>query len=150
MKNFLPAVLAGLVAVALASPALAQDADRVWEQGSIWSVSQVETKPGQFNKYIKNLSENWRRYLDEQKKDGHVLSYRILSVDSPRDGEANLVLLVEFKDWAAYGTGVEYFEKLAERLQGSVQNASQSNIDREALRTLRGGITAQEIRFKDK
>ena len=148
MKKRLAALLAGFAIIALAAPALAQDPDRVWEDGSVWAVSQVETKPGQFNAYIKNLSENWRRYLDEQKKDGHVLSYKVLSVDAPRDGEANLILLVEFKDWASYGTGVDYFEKLSERLQGSVKAATQSNIDREQLRTLRGGVTAREVRFK--
>lgn len=142
-------VLAALACSTLPFVASAQDPDRVWDQGSIWSVSYVETKPGQFNAYIKDLSNVWRRYLDAQKKDGLVLSYRILNVDAPRDNEPDLILLIEFKDWAAYGTGVEYFEKQAVALQGSIEASLQSNVDRAALRTLRGGVTAQEITFKN-
>lgn len=140
--------LTALAGIALTFPAAAQEPDRVFDQGSIWSVSYIETKPGQFNAYIKDLSNVWRRYLDAQKKDGHVLSYRMLSVDSPRDGEPDLMLLIEYKDWASYGTGVEYFEKLAQQLQGSVEASQRASVNREALRTLRGSVTAQEIKFK--
>ena len=128
----------------------AQADDRVYSDGgSVWSISFIETKPGHFDDYIENLNQIWRRYLDEQKKDGDVLSYKMIPVAFPRDGEPNLMLMVEFKNWAAFDRGNnEYFDKLAERLQGSVDKATQSNIDREEIRSLRGGFAGQEISFK--
>jgi hypothetical protein len=125
--------------------------DRAYNDGgSVWAVSFIETKPGHFDDYIENLNQIWRRYLDEQKKDGDVLSYKMIPLPFPRDGEPNLMLMVEFKNWAAFDRGNnEYFDKMAVRLQGSVDKATQSNIDREELRELRGGFVGQEISFKD-
>lgn len=127
----------------------AQADDRVYKDGgSVWSVSYIETKPGHFDDYIANLNQIWRRYLDAQKKDGDVLSYKMIPIAFPRDGEPNLMLMVEFKNWASLDRGNEYFDNLAAKLQGSVDNATQSNIDREELRSLRGGFVGQEISFK--
>ena len=74
----------------------------------------------------------------------------MIPIAFPRDGEPNLMLMVEFKNWAAFDRGNnEYFDELAEKLPGSVDQATQSNIDREALRDLRGGFVGQEISFKE-
>lgn len=137
-------------ALLAASTATSLAADRVYQDGgSVWAVSFIETKPGHFDDYIEDLSQVWRRYLDEQKKDGQVLSYKMIPISFPRDGEPDLMLMVEFKNWAAFDRGNnEYFDGLAQRLQGSVDKATQSNIDREQLRKLRGGFVGQEIRFK--
>ena len=128
----------------------AQADDRAYDDGgSVWTVSFIETKPGHFDDYIENLNRIWRRYNDEQMKDGDVLSYKMIPIASPRDGEPNLMLMVEFKNWAAFDRDNEYFDKMAEKLQGGVDQATQSNIDREELRNLRGGFTGQEITFKN-
>ena len=129
--------------------AVCADDHRVYEDGgSVWSVSFIETKPGHFDDYIANLDQIWRRYLDEQKKDGLVLSYKMIPIAFPRDGEPNLMLMVEFKDWSVFNRGNEYFDELAKKLQGGVDEATQSNIDREELRMLRGGFAGREITFK--
>ena len=136
-------------ALAIVAISSAQADDRVYNDGgSVWAISFIETKPGHFDDYIANLNQIWRRYLDEQKKDGDVMSYKMIPIAFPRDGEPNLMLMVEFKNWAALDRGNEYFDELAERLQGSVDNATQSNIDREELRSLRGGFAGREITFK--
>ena len=148
MANLLCRVLFLSIALILVAPAQAQD--RVYEDGgSVWTISFIETKPGHFDDYIANLNQIWRRYLDEQKKDGHVLSYKMIPIAFPRDGEPNLVLMVEFKNWAAFDLGNAYFDGLAEKLQGGIDQATQSNIDREELRSLRGGFAGQEITFKN-
>ena len=146
IKSFIVALAAFVI---LPATAIAQDAERVWENGSVWTVSQIETKPGHFNDYIKDLSNVWRKYLDAQKRDGFVLSYKMLNVNFARDGEPDLILLVEYKNWAAFDQGVEYFEKLAQELQGSIKSAQVANINREELRSLRGGLVAQEVKFKN-
>lgn len=137
-----------LIVLFAVSPAQADD--RVYEDGgSVWTVGYIETKPGHFDDYIANLNQIWRRYLDAQMEDGDVLSYKMIPIAFPRDGEPNLILMVEFKNWAAFDRGNDYFDELAERLQGGIDQATQSNIDREELRNLRGGLVGQEITFKD-
>ena len=139
-------MLSAFVAVA---PASAQDNTRNWEQGSVWSIDYVRTKPGQFNAYINDLSNVYRAFLDAQKADGDVLSYKMLSVTSPRDGEANLILLIEYKDYATFDRSPEYFDEMTEKIMGSLDQSRQANIDRGALRDLMGGLTARELHFKD-
>jgi hypothetical protein len=130
-------------------PSQAQSSsERVWKQGSVWVVSYVETKPGHFNDYISDLSNVWKKYMDAQKEDGLVLSYKMLNISFPRDGKPDLMLLVEYKDWAAFDRGVDYFDQLTAKLQGSMEKARQANINREDLRVLRGSKVAQEIMFK--
>ena len=129
-------------------PVQAQSSDRVYEQGSVWTISYVETKPGHFDDYLTNLSNVWKKYLDENVKNGKVLSYKILSVNSPRDAEPDLILLVEQKDWAVFDTPDEYWDGVAKKVQGSLDKAKQANIKREELRTLRGSQTAVELIFK--
>ncbi len=138
------------VAALFAIGVSAQAADRVYDDtGSVWTVGYIETKPGHFDDYIENLHSIWKRYLDEQKKDGSVLSYKMIAVGFPRDGEPDLMLMVEYKNYAAFDRGNAYFDELAKKLQGGTKQATQSNIDREELRTLRGGWVGRELKFKN-
>ncbi|MEE9166107.1 MAG: hypothetical protein V3U24_01380 [Candidatus Neomarinimicrobiota bacterium] len=149
MKSLLRTMTALALLGIVTQPLQAQSSDRVWQEGSVWAISYVDTKPGHFNDYISDLSNVWRKYLEAQKKDGLIISYKMLNISFPRDGEPDLILLVEHKDWAAFDlANAEYSEKIAGRIQGSVQKAQQANINREDLRTLRGSIVAQEIAFR--
>ncbi len=150
MKSLLLTMTALALMGIFAQPLQAQSSDRVWQEGSVWAISYIETKPGHFNDYISDLSNVWRKYLEAQKEDGLLISYKMLNVNFSRDGEPNLILLVEYKDWAAFDAGnAEYFEQLTSRIQGSVQQGQQASINREDLRALRGSIVAQEIAFRE-
>lgn len=129
-------------------PVQAQSDERVYERGSIWTISYVATKPGHFDDYLIDLSKVWKKFLDAQIKDGLILSYKMFSIASVRDNEPNLILMVEFKNWATFDTPDKYYDKLTEKIMGSLEKADQSNIDRGELRTLRGGVTAVELLFK--
>lgn len=150
MKSLLRTMTALALLGIFAQPLQAQSSDRVWEEGSVWTISYVDTKPGHFNDYINDLSNVWRKYLEAQKKDGLLISYKMLNVSFPRDDEPNLILLVEYKDWAAFDKmNSEYSEKLAGKILGSVQQSQEASINREDLRALRGSIVAQEIAFRE-
>ena len=148
ISNTLRVSLLGLIMTVLTISVFAQSAERVWNEEGVWAVSYIETKPGHFNDYIADLSNVWRKYLEEQKKEGMVKSYKMLNVQFTRDGEPNLMLLVEYPNWASFDRGQKYFEELSKRLQGSMKNAQQANIKREELRSLRGSLVAREISFK--
>ena len=147
--NKLIAVIAACVLAALPLAAAADEHGRAYTLGTVWSVGYVETKPGKFDAYIEDLSNVWKAYLDQQIKDGTVVSYKVLTVVSPRDGEPNLLLLVESPNWASFDLqNLEYFDELAVKLQGSIKKSQKASIDRGALRDLRGGVLAQELNFK--
>ena len=68
------AVAAIVLGIGLVS-ASAQDKIPFVEK-SVWTITFVESKPGQFNSYIEDLSKVWQSYMKRMKADGHVLSYK--------------------------------------------------------------------------
>ena len=150
MKNKLFAVLSVVLFATLGSTSVfAQDHSRGWEQGYVVQVTEVHTKDGMFNAYINDLSNVWRKFMEAQKEEGHVISYGMYSNVNPREGEPNLFLTVTFKNWAAFDRGVEYFEKLGTQILGSTDEMREASIDRGELRTIGSTYNLRELKFKD-
>ena len=82
-------------------------------------------------------------------KDGSVVGYRIWANVAAREDEPDLILTVEFANWAAFDRGIEYFDELSERLRGSTEKMRTLNIERGDLRELGSNFNLQEIKFKD-
>jgi len=129
--------------------AMAQDHERGWETGNIVQVTNVHIKDGMLNAYINDLNNVWRKFLEEQMKDGLVVDYGMYSNPNSRKGEPDLILTVTYANWAAFDRGVEYFEEIGTRVLGSPEDMREANIDRGALRELGSTIVYQEIKFKD-
>ena len=128
--------------------AQAQDNERNYELGSVWTVGFSETKPGYFNAYMNNLENEWLRFIKAQQEEGDVLSYKVLNIISTRDGEPDLMLLVEWKNMAVFDRSLEYFEEMTVQMAGSIDEQVNRNIKREDLRNLRGGQMARELVFQ--
>ena len=150
MKVRLISALAILACASIYSlPASAQDHDQNWENGNVIATTGVHIEPGMMNAYINDLRGLWRVYLDQQIKDGNVVSYRILANSFPRDGEPDLILITEHANWAAFDLSSEYYDDLTKKLQGSLDKSREASIDRGKLRRLGGNSVYQEIKFKD-
>ena len=129
------------------SAANAQSAERVYDNGTVWTISQVETKPGMFDDYMKYLSTTWRQIQEADKKAGRVLSYRVLTVNSPRDHEPDVILMVEYKNMAVFDRTQADQDAATAAAFGTTVKANQSSVARETLRVLRGSQTARELVF---
>lgn len=144
------AALATAIAAAgaLPLPVQAQTAERVYDQGPVWQISYVETKPGMFDDYMAYLASTWRKSNELQKKRGDVLDYRVLAVDSPRDHEPDVMLMIQFKNMAAFDRSLDELDKDNATLFGSAVKSNQAAVSRESMRVLRGGMNTREIKFK--
>lgn len=147
MKHlFRAAALGAVLCLSGVSAAQAQDA-RVYENGSVWSISYIETKPGMFDAYMAYLNTGWKQSNELRKKAGDVLSYKVLSIGSPSDGGPDLILMIEFKNMAVLDRSQAEIDKQTVAVFGSVARATQGQIDREKLRTQRGGKLVRELVF---
>jgi major membrane immunogen (membrane-anchored lipoprotein) len=109
MRKTLTAILTALFLTVLASStAVAQDHTRNWDNGHVVAVSEVHIKDGMFNAYINDLNNVWRKFLEEQMKDGSVVGYNMYGNPAARDGEPDLYLTVTYANWAAFDLGEEY------------------------------------------
>ena len=146
--------ISGLLAVVtmsavLATSAMAQDHTRNWDNGNIVAVTEVHIEPGMFNAYINDLNNVWRKFLEEQMKDGSVVSYGMFGNTSARDGEPDLYLTVTYANWAAFDRGEAYWEGITNKVMGSVDQARSANVKRGELRKLGSEYMLQEIKFRD-
>ncbi len=138
-------VLAALVAI-LPMAVAAQDD---YSDGSYWTVTSVDTKPGKFDDYMSDLNNVWRKSMDMLVADGKVVSYKIFGNVNARHEEPDLWLMVEWKSGAAYmDTPREYWDANAKKLFGSLDKGTQANIKRGELRTIMGETLLRELAFK--
>jgi hypothetical protein len=148
-RNIFTGLLSALLLTLISTTSFAQDHTRNWDNGHVVSVSEIHIKPGMFNAYINDLNGLWRKFLDEQKKDGSVISYNMYGNAAPRKGEPDLYLVVTYANWAAFDRGEDYFNSIREKVIGSADDMRNAGIKREELRTLGSTYNLQEIKFRD-
>ena len=103
MKMLLGAAFAAAMLVGgAAGVAQAQTAERVYDNGPVWTIASVETKPGMFDDYMAYLAGPWRSIQEAGKARGDILDYKVLSLADPRDHEPDVMLLVEYKNMAVF------------------------------------------------
>ncbi|HEY3696021.1 hypothetical protein [Phenylobacterium sp.] len=150
LRTLKAAAVATAVAAAgaLPLPACAQMAERVYDQGPVWQISSIETRPGMFDDYMAYLATTWRKSNELQKKRGDVLDYRVLAVDAPRDHEPDVILIIQYKNMAAFDRSLDDQDKDNALLFGSTPKSNQAAVSRESMRVLRGVMNTREIKFK--
>jgi hypothetical protein len=138
---------AAVAAAMIAGGAHAQTAERTYENGPVWTVGYIETKPGMFDDYMAYLAGPYRQLQEAAKKRGDVLDYKVLAVDSPREHEPDVILLVEYKNMGVFDRSLAELEKDSNTVFGSNPKSNQAAVKREDIRVLRGGVTARELKF---
>ncbi|KRB52042.1 MAG: hypothetical protein V4514_15300 [Pseudomonadota bacterium] len=141
-------LVSAILALTIGSSAQAQNAARTYDLGPVWQVSYIETKPGMFDDYMAYLNSTWRNIQEMDKKKGDVLDYRVLAVETPRDGEPDVILLIEYKNMAVFDRSLDEGDAIMTTAFGSVPKSNQAAVSRESIRVLRGGLTAREMKFK--
>lgn len=142
----LPAAMAAVTVFSLGSAAEAQE--RPYTEGSVWDVSLVRTTPGQYEAYLADLSNVWKKFNDEAMEQGIVKSYKILSAPRATPEDWNLILLVEYPNMATFDDASEKFDPIAESILGDLQDQGAATVERAQLRDILGSKLARELRFK--
>jgi len=136
---------AALLAVSVA--AAAEDA-RAYDNGPVWDVSGVLTKPGHFDDYIKYVATTWRAQQEELKKAGLVLDYKVMTTQDARENEPDIWLMVEYKNMAAFDTPLDQQDAILKKVFGSLAVSNKGVADRDTIRTLKGDMLARELILK--
>jgi len=127
--------------------ASAQVASRNYDYATVTQVTQIEVKPGQLNAYMHDLATGWRTSMEEGKRAGAIVNYSIEQPLDPRPGEANLVLVVVFKNLAAYDRPLADAEKSAAAQYGSLDKAHDMGVQRETMRKILGTEVYRQLAF---
>ncbi len=114
----------------------------------MWDVTFVQTNDGRLYDYMTDLRDHWKVIYDVAKEEGHIISYKILMADRARPAVWDVMILVEYPNWAAFDGIRERFDAIAEQVFGSLEQESQASIERSSLRTVLGAKLAQELRLR--
>lgn len=138
-----------LAATLLACSVTVSADDRSYTNGSVWDITYVQTEPGRFDDYLDNLAQNWRLMLEAQKKDGTILSYKMIASTQSNLQDWDLMLMIEMPNYAVLDKGPDYYDALmAKVLKSSRDSASKATVERGKLRTIIGNKLGQELKFK--
>ena len=122
--------------------------DKPYKEGSVWTVTFVKVKPGMMDTYLRDLGANRKKLMEQAKKDGLILSERLLSGDATGREDFDLILMVEYKNWGAFDGLSDKFRALAEKMVGSEDKQVQMMVKRTDVREIIGTKTMQEIYLK--
>jgi len=139
-------LLAAALLLTAALPAPAQD--KPYKDGTVWSVSFIKVKPGMFDVYMRDLATARKKLMDEAKKQGLIVSERMLAGNSMGQGDWDLMLMVEYKNWAAFDGLSDKFDAIALKAVGTEEKQVQLMTKRTEVREIVGEKVFQEITFK--
>ena len=140
------AIVGSLAAVVLvAGFAVYAQVNRPYHNGSVWDVAFIRMKPGMETAYLNYLAGQWKAEQEAQKKDGNILSYKVLTVEGHTPNEFNLMLMTEYKNLAALEANEEKIDAVAQKVVGDDEKQRQGYRDRLEIREVMGSRLAREV-----
>jgi hypothetical protein len=148
MKTQLLKCLLANALLAVSAIAAADEA-RPYTEGPVTNVSYVTLKPGMFNTYLKFLASTYKPLMEQLKRQGIVLDYKVYSTnESHNPSEPDLLLTVTYKNMAALDGLAERMDAVAEKLLGSRQKRDEAAVSRESMRQVTGNRILRELILK--
>ena len=95
--------------------------------------------------YLRSLATTWKRISDEAKKQGLIVSYKVLSANASDPDDWDLLLIVELKNWAAVDGIADKFEPISQKVVGGDDAHRQLATKRLEIRRILGSKNAQEL-----
>ena len=119
-----------------------------YTDGSVWTLSMIKTKTGLEDEYLKQITGTVKPVYEEAKKQKIVLSYKVLHGESSNPHDFNILILVEYPNWAAFDTMREKMEPVMAKVMGSEDQRKDMAVKRLDIREILGTKTMREILLK--
>ncbi|MFN6963117.1 MAG: hypothetical protein ACK4S4_05050 [Pyrinomonadaceae bacterium] len=136
--------LLSLLVLALSIVVVAQ-VNRPYRNGTVWSIGFIRMKPGMDTAYLNYVAGDWKREQEALKKEGMIISYKVLQTESHGTGDFNLMLMTEYKDLATYEKNLDKTDALLQTVIGNDEKQRQGYRDRLEIREVLADRMAREI-----
>ena len=123
---------------------------RPYRDGTVWNVTFVRMKPGMNTAYLNYLASDWKRNQEAAKKEGLIVSYKVLSTEAHDPNDWNLILMTEVKDLTTLEATQDKADALTQKMVGDDQKQMQGYKDRSEIREIMGIRQAREIVLEPK
>jgi len=139
-------IVTSLVAVCLLlSVVVFAQVSRPYRNGTVWNVGFIKMKPGMETAYLNYIATEWKRNQEALKKDGLILSYKVLTTEAHGTTDWNIMLMTEYKDMATMEANESKADALAQKVVGDDQKQMQGYRERLEIREVMGNRLAREI-----
>ena len=137
-----------MMAVALAVPSASMAQARSYTPGTVWEVSEINVLPGQGENYADYLATTWKRVQELGKREGMVMDYHVLAATHGAANEADLVLVIVYKDFMTTAQQEAMSVKVNAMLAQTDRTAATASAARGPMRELLGTSQYQEMILK--
>lgn len=123
---------------------------RPYHNGAVWDVGFVRVKPGMDEAYMAYLAGPWKNQHEALKKEGLILSYKVITCEDHGPGDFNLMLMTEYKDLASLEANEDKADALMQKVAGNDEQQMKGYKDRAELREIIGNRLSREIVLEPK
>jgi len=116
--------------------------------GSVWTLTNIQIEPGQFENYMDFLDKEYKKINDFGLKQGYIMSYHVFQVNNARSGEPDLILAIESKDYLTNAQQLEIQKKSEEFMAKDNRKMTTESGERKVMRKFVGGMELQELKLK--
>ena len=147
-KRILTGTLIALI-LALSLVVVAQ-ITRPYHSGSVWNIGFIKMKPGMETAYLSYVAGEWKRQQEALKKDGQIISYKVLTTEAHGAEDWNIMLMTEYKDAATREANQAKADNLLQTVIGTDEKQMQGYRERLQIREVMENRLAQEIVLEPK
>src|SRR5438045_5990132 len=140
----------GLAVVCFAQPSTtdAKGSNAPYNEGPVWTLTMIKTKTGLSDDYLKQITGTVKPVYDEEKKQKIILDYKILNGEASNPQDFNILILVEYPNWAAFDNLREKMDPIVEKVMGTEEQRRDTAVKRLDVREILGTKTMREIPLK--
>ena len=149
MKYVCKLVILFGISLVLCESASAQ-AKRPYRNGTVWDVEFIQMKPGMEPAYLAYVADEWKREREVMKKDGQILSYKVLQTENHGTDDFNLMLMTEYKDLATMEASQDKEDEVYQQVTGDAEKQRDGYRKRMEIREIMGSRLAREIVLEPK
>ncbi len=120
-----------------------------YTEGPIWRVQLIRVKPNQMDAYLTSLRQSTKPLIDEMKKQGTVVDYKVFlkqTKNSPEDWD--IAVAIQYKNYAAMDGLAAKGEAARDKILGGKQASQQLGEKRAEIREIISSELLQEIFLK--
>ncbi|HLW34952.1 MAG TPA: hypothetical protein VKS98_04765 [Chthoniobacterales bacterium] len=140
------------VCLAQSSPATAAKttggSNAPYNEGSVWQLSMIKTRAGLSDEYFKQITGTVKPVYEEAKKQKIILSYKILDGEASGRDDFNILILVEYPNYAALDSLRDKMDPVLTKVMGSQDQRKDLMVKRLDVREIIGTKTMREITLK--
>ena len=139
-------LVSSLIALLLTlSVVAAAQVKRPFRNGSVWSIGFIKMKPGMETAYLNYVAGDWKREQEALKKDGQIVSYKVITTEAHGSDDWNIMLMTEYKDLATMEANEAKADNLIQTVIGNDEKQMQGYRDRLQIREVLDSRLAREI-----